>query len=145
MKPLARVRHRGRVAAAQIVYQLELSGGFDALDEALERTFEHLSPETPPEVRAFAEELCRGVASSLEEIDELIGRASRNWRVDRMSRVDLGILRVASYELLSGTGIAPAVVINEAVEIAKEFGTGDSASFINGVLSRVAEEAEELP
>jgi N utilization substance protein B len=91
-------------------------------------------------VHPYAAELITGVERSLFEIDKELGRYSEEWTVSRMAAVDRTILRVASFELRSG--LAPAVTINEAVRTAKELSTEDSGRFVNGVLGRIAREAE---
>ncbi|MBW2452725.1 MAG: transcription antitermination factor NusB, partial [Deltaproteobacteria bacterium] len=92
------------------------------------------------EVRAFAEQLICGVAEHLEEIDQSIDKFSTNWALDRMSRVDLALLRLSTYELLFNTEVPHNVVINEAIEIGKRFGTEETASFINGVLDQISKQ-----
>ncbi len=82
-----------------------------------------------------------GVREHLTEIDALLGRASRNWRVERMARVDRNLLRLALWELKwSERRCAAKVAINEAIEIAKRFGTAESPPFVNGILDRCLEE-----
>jgi len=92
------------------------------------------------EVKKFAEELVRGTVNKLNNIDSVIGKAAENWVVQRMSAVDRNILRFAAYEILYMKDIPYAVTINEAIEIAKKFSSGESAPFINGVLDRIAKE-----
>ena len=98
--------------------------------------------ETPgdAEGRAFADALVRGVVNSLDEVDRMISVASANWRVDRMTRVDRNVLRVGAYELAFCRDVPRPVAIDEAVELAKRFGTEESGSFVNGVLDRIAED-----
>lgn len=96
--------------------------------------------EGDPEGRAYADEIVRGVVASLERVDELIRTASTNWRLERMARVDRNLLRMASWELLSRRDVPRAVILDEAVELAKKFGGEDSGAFVNGVLDRIAEE-----
>ncbi len=91
----------------------------------------------PESVRAFSEQLVLGVLQHKEEIDHLIGRASTNWRLDRMSHVDRNILRVGIFEILHMKDIPPKVSIDEAVELGKKFGTKESGAFINGILDHV--------
>lgn len=88
----------------------------------------------PKEIRPFAKELVMGVWKEKEALDKLIGRASKNWRIERMSRVDRNILRIAVYEVVYMGDIPPKVSIDEAVELGKRFGTEDSGAFVNGVL-----------
>jgi N utilization substance protein B len=96
-----------------------------------------------PAMVEFARALVRGVASRREEIDRLIGAASEHWRLDRMPVIDRNLLRLAVYELISTPDVPPGVVLNEAIELAKEFGTEASPAFVNGVLDRVASRDRE--
>jgi N utilization substance protein B len=90
------------------------------------------------EALAFARELAAAAATHADKIDELIAGSSKNWRIDRMSRVDRNILRLGACELLAFRDVPVKVVINEAVELAKRFGTAESSAFVNGVLDRIA-------
>jgi N utilization substance protein B len=90
------------------------------------------------EVREFAEELVAGVVANRDAIDNIIVDKSKNWAISRMARVDLNILRLAVFELLFLSEIPRNVTINEAIEVAKKFGTEESASFINGMLDEIA-------
>lgn len=91
-----------------------------------------------PGLAEFARALVRGVAARRQEIDALIAEVSEHWRLDRMPVVDRNLLRMASYELIATPDVPPGVVLNEAIELAKEFGTEASPAFVNGVLDRVA-------
>ncbi len=127
-------RHSGREAALQMLFQIEASEV--SADKAIElfwRTF-----EADPEGRAYADALVRGVEAELELIDKNIARASQNWRIERMSRVDRNLLRLATWELMTKTDVPRAVVIDEAIELAKVYGTDESSGFVNGVLDRIA-------
>ena len=93
---------------------------------------------TDEEARAYARDIVAGVRGSLDELDAIIRKASEHWRLERMSRVDRNVLRVGTWELQNG--VPRAVTIDEAVELAKRFGTADSGAFVNGILDRVAEE-----
>ena len=92
-------------------------------------------------VQDFAEELVQGVKGHQEEIDAMLGRYSTNWKVSRMALVDRNILRMACFELLHLPDVPPKVTLNEAVEIAKRYGSTDSSAFINGILDRIASES----
>lgn len=128
-------RHSGREAALQMLFQLEVSAASaDLTINLFWRSFE----EADPEGRAYADAIVRGVADHLPEIDKKIGAASQNWRLERMSRVDRNLLRLGTWELLYKPDVPRAVVLDEAVELAKSFGTEESSSFVNGVLDRVA-------
>jgi N utilization substance protein B len=100
--------------------------------------------ESDPEGRAYADAIVRGVATTLEQVDELIRTASTNWRIERMARVDRNLLRLAAWELKNSLDVPRAVILDEAVELAKRFGGEDSSSFVNGVLDRIAEECGRL-
>jgi N utilization substance protein B len=94
----------------------------------------------------FAINLFLGIAKRIDAVDGVITSSSDNWRIDRMSRVDRNILRMGVHEILGSeeTGTPPRVAINEAVELAKRFGTAESASFVNGILDRVARDKLKL-
>lgn len=92
--------------------------------------------------RGFAWELVHGVWKNLAELDEVIARHSRHWRVERIARIELTILRLGLYEMLHRPDIPPKVAINEAVELAKQYGDGNSRGFVNGILDAAAREAD---
>jgi len=129
-------RRSGREAALQMLFQLEGSGV--SADQAVAlywRTFEDADPEGKP----YADTIVRGVADNLDAIDKKVAAASQNWRLERMSRVDRNLLRLGTWELMFRTDVPRAVILDEAVELAKSFGTDESSSFVNGVLDRIAE------
>jgi len=95
------------------------------------------------DVAAFTEALSRGAVVHQDEIDHAITTASNNWSVERMAKVDLAILRLAVYELLFTHETPSRVVINEAIEIGKRFGTGESSGFLNGILDRIAHQVRK--
>jgi N utilization substance protein B len=111
-------------------------GDGDADDEA-EAPDDEAAPGEASESRRFTEDLVRGVRGRLGALDELLTRCSRNWRLERMSWVDRNLLRLASHELSTHTDTPARVAINEAIELAKRYGTTESPAFINGVLDRV--------
>jgi transcription antitermination protein NusB len=127
-------RHSGREAALQMLFQLEASGTSpEQTIELFWRTF-----DSDPEGRRYADGIVRGVAENMPTIDEKISAASQNWRLERMSRVDRNLLRLGTWELMYSPEVPRAVILDEAVEIAKAFGTEESSSFVNGVLDRIA-------
>lgn len=128
-------RTTARESALQMLFAL------DATDADVEDVIRDYWRETPgdAEGRAFADALVRGVTEALTSIDGLIVAASANWRVERMTRVDRNVLRVGAYELARCLEIPRPVAIDEAVELAKRFGTEESSSFVNGVLDRIAD------
>ena len=135
-------RHSGRMAALQLLYQREVGGAGGAeLDEAVRDYWvEHPGPEGR---RVFATTLLQGAIEALDRIDPLIESAADNWRLSRMAAVDRTILRLAVYELLAAV-TPPAVVIDEALELAKKFSGEQSARFVNGVLDSVRRTLEDL-
>ena len=93
----------------------------------------------------YAEELVRGIESRAGEIDGLISSHAKGWAIDRMPVVDRALLRIAVYELVACPDVPVAVVISEAVELAKRYSTEDSSRFVNGVLAAVAAAARSTP
>jgi len=135
-------RRNAREYALQFLYQidfLEVGASEHALREAI-GTFWAGVTEKDGDVRAFTEDLIFGTIGNLTPIDREIQRAADKWDLGRMASVDRTILRVGAYELLYRPDIPGAVSINEAIEIAKKYSTADSASFINGLLDRIARE-----
>jgi N utilization substance protein B len=129
-------RRSGREAALQMLFQLEASGVSSEQAVALFwRTFE----DADPEGKAYADTIVHGVANNLDAIDKKVTAASQNWRLERMSRVDRNLLRLGTWELMFRTDVPRAVILDEAVELAKSFGTDESSGFVNGVLDRIAE------
>ena len=113
-------------------------------DEMVKRFCDCFNP--PDKVRPFFLELVRGVISALSQLDSIIERFSKNWRISRMSPVDRNIMRIAAYEIIFCNDIPSKVSINEAVDIGKKFGTEESGAFINGIIDsiRIAYEQEDL-
>ncbi len=127
-------RRTARERALQVLYEAEFN------DRGLEDILRAQWAETPAdeEVRGYAEALARGVTARRDELDGLLTAASANWRVARMTAVDRCVLRLAAFELTEPSQrTAPAVIINEAIEIAKRFSGEEAAVYINGVLDHV--------
>ena len=131
------IRRSGRAYALQLLYARDGDPGTD-VSRAAELWASELELEVDATAQAFAKELVAAAVERAGEIDDLIGSASKNWRIDRMSRVDRNILRLGACELLAFRDVPVKVVINEAVELAKRFGTAESSAFVNGVLDRIA-------
>lgn len=93
-----------------------------------------------PKVRDFAKKLIAGIFEHLEEIDQTIEQASKNYTLKQLTAVDRCLLRLATYEIFYRDDIPPAVTINEAIEIAKRFGSTESSGFVNGVIDRIEKE-----
>jgi len=137
-------RRRAREHALQILFSLDLNDG-TTLPQVLAHFWRDFAaedgdPSRDPQVVSFAEALVRGTIENQGEIDAVIQRASRNWRLERMARVDRNVLRLATYELRFQPEVPAKVVINEAIEVAKRFGAAESAAFVNGLLDRISQE-----
>jgi transcription antitermination protein NusB len=134
-------RRRGRAYALQVLFARDNDSTDDPVAQVVSYSTDFaadMGSEIDSDVRDFAQKLVTTTASQLTHIDQLITQSSKNWRLDRMARVDRNILRLATCELQSMAETPVRVVINEAVELAKQFGTGESAAFVNGVLDRIA-------
>lgn len=143
-------RRQGRELAIKILFGLfEESSSVDEIlasfwenfrfrNDVLGEPLDEVQLPVKPDVRAFTEELVRGVANHREQIDQVIDEFSTNWSLDRMSRVDLAILRMASFELLFQPQTPTSVIINEAVEVGKRYGTRETPAFVNGLLDKVS-------
>jgi len=130
------LRHLGRELALQALYQIDLSG-----DPAREHPAAALSAHfaVDQRARAFAIELVEGVCRERAALDQHLAEVLENWSIERLSRVDHNVLRIALYELLQEPAIPARVTMDEAIELAKRFGDRDSGRFVNGVLDRLAE------
>jgi N utilization substance protein B len=134
-------RHRARRQALQLLFQWDFRRM--PLDEIVRDYYGSLlvNEETParPRPDEFAERLFRGVVAEVEGVDEQISRHAEHWRIGRMPAVDRNVLRLAVYEMLK-TDTPPAVVIDEALELARQFSGEESVHFVNGVLDAVRRE-----
>lgn len=135
-------RRQGREIALQVLYSRDYASG--ETTSILELIFDEADPGVAAS-RGFAEDLIRGVLEHREAIDARIAEKSKNWALTRMAKVDLNILRLAAYELLYREDIPKNVTMNEAIEIAKRFGTSDSPAFINGILDEIAASLPDKP
>jgi transcription antitermination factor NusB len=129
-------RRRARELAIQVLFHLEYNpddpgGSFDTICKSF---------LPPKQIRSFSKALVLGVWENKRDLDRLIGQASKNWRIERMSRVDRNILRIAVFEVVYMGDIPPKVSIDEAVELGKKYGTEESGAFINGVLDHIYNE-----
>lgn len=129
-------RREARIRALEILYQQEITG--QPLEEIIE-TYK----EQGQVLNEFTEKIIFGVENNIREIDKQIAYASDRWTLDRMPAIDKNILRISTYEILKEKEIPISVSINEAIEIAKDYGTPDSAKFINGVLGAISAEIEK--
>ena len=126
-------RSKARALAVQVLFHMEYHTGQPV--EVFELISENFG--SSESVKDFSRFLVCSVCSNMERLDNLIRRSSKNWRIERMSRVDRIILRLGVCEILFCPDVPPKVSIDEAVELGKKFGTEDSASFINGIMDNV--------
>ncbi len=133
-------RRRGREVALQMLFQFD---GSDLSPDRVIKLYRQCFGEGPlPD--DFSITLFQAVAGEVDSVDGIIEQSSQNWRLDRMSIVDRNILRIGVSEILNSEDIPTRVAINEAVELAKRYGTKDSPSFVNGILDRVARDKQRL-
>jgi N utilization substance protein B len=126
-------RSKARKRALDVLFEAEVRG-----EPVLELLAERIAAADPP-VSDYAAELVRGVHAHLGQIDELLAAYAKGWTVDRMPAVDRNILRIGVYELLWADDVPDPVAVSEAVVLAGELSTDDSASFVNGLLGRLLE------
>ena len=126
-------RRRARELALQALFYMDINQRFSK--EKFELFCANFDP--PQNTYAFFEILVCGVIDKLAELDRMIESYSMNWKLGRMACVDRNILRIAAFEMLYCDDIPPKVTINEAIEIAKRFGTEDSGAFINGIVDSI--------
>ncbi len=133
-------RHRSRHRAVQILYQVDLRQlpAEEALSAFYETLYSEENEKRPPR-DGFMESLVHGTLEKSPDIDERIRVHSDNWRLERMPAVDRNILRMAVFELMSGS-TPPAVIIDEALDLSRRFSGDESVSFVNGVLDAVRKE-----
>jgi N utilization substance protein B len=148
------IRRQGREFALKVLYSLydhdteidiileDFWKNFRFNNDVLGEPEENEDARVHIHVKTFAEDLVRGVVDKLEEIDRSIEKCSKNWALDRMSRVDLSLLRMATYELQYQPDVPANVVMNEAIEIGKRYGTKDTPAFINGILDTISDNAK---
>ena len=133
-------RRKSREIVLQVLYEMEIKNTEPKLALQMYWNGPAQAIEIPDEIRCFAIDLIEGIYRNKREIDQLVEKHSLHWKLIRMSVVDRNILRLGVYELLYLHDIPTSVILNEAIEIAKKFGTEDSGSFINGILDKVAKE-----
>jgi len=126
-------RRQARELAMQALFCMEMQN--EPSMQMLERFCDHFLPSPKPQ--PFFLQLVKGVLDAAEQIDTLIERFSKNWKLNRMSGVDRNVMRIAVYEILYCEEIPPKVSINEAVDIGKKYGTSESGAFINGILDSI--------
>ncbi len=126
-------RRRSRELAIKVLFHLDFSRDDPAI--AFDLICNNFGASE--DVKPFSKELVFGVCIHIKELDDLVAKASQNWRLERIAKVDRSILRLALYELLYRDDIPPKVSINEAVDLGKKFSSEESGAFINGVLDKI--------
>src|SRR5687767_5609608 len=126
-------RRKARELALQMLFQADMSGN---QPDMIINTFEELQ-KSKPNTREFATKIFRGTVENMEKIDDMIQNQAENWRLSRMAAVDRNIIRMSVYEFLHESDTPKLVVIDEAIEIAKKYGTQKSSQFINGILDGI--------
>ncbi len=134
-------RRDAREWALQIVFSLDLNTRKEL--DGVFRDFFRDNPTDDAAMRGLAESLVQGVVENRGIIDEAIERYAEHWRMARMGVVDRNVLRIAVYEMMFRPDVPPAVVINEAIDIAKYFSNSESGRFVNGILDRARKELEK--
>jgi N utilization substance protein B len=133
---MAIARRQAREFALQVLYQVDLSGVTPR--QALTLFWQTFEPRVDVDAQGFTNELVEGAWRERAHIDKLIANAAEHWRLGRLPKVDLNLLRLGVYELLSYPKINPGVTINEAIEIARLYCSDEAPTFVNGVLDRIA-------
>ncbi len=139
-------RRQAREHALKLLFQIEFTSQGAGESPLPESGLPKILPaywdenDVSEEIRQFTEELCAGALKNLAQIDASLESHSTNWKLSRMASVDRNLLRLATFELLFEKEIPASVTINEALEISKKYGNEESASFINGILDKIAHE-----
>ena len=132
-------RRRAREHALQMLFQIDLTGS--SPDETFREFWRDQAADEA--MRSFAEELVLGVHAQRRELDRLITGSAENWRIERMAVVDRNVLRMAVHEMIQTSRPPAAVIIDEAIEVAKKFGSEESGAFINGILDSIRKRLEQ--
>lgn len=132
-KDIMGLRRKARILAFQTIYSWDMNGS--SIEDLLD--FNWKKEEINNDVANFARLLASGVVENIDEIDRVIKKNIRNWEFERLAKVDLAILRTSVFEILFQEDVPAGVTINEAIEIAKSFGSDESYKFINGVLDNI--------
>jgi N utilization substance protein B len=133
-------RRKAREDTLRILFRLEFE------NKQIEKTLDQYwkSKKASEEIKEYSTWLVNGVISDQAKIDNIIQQVSEHWRISRMALVDRNILRMAVFELLYEENIAPAIVINEAIEIAKKYSGEEAATFVNGILDAVRKDLKDI-
>jgi N utilization substance protein B len=132
---ITRPEHQAREIALQVLYFSEV--GRTPAEDAFESVFAEHAPEASEAVRGFARDLVLGTSADAAALDALIEQHSRHWRLSRLAVIDRLILRMSAWELQHAPHTPPAVVLDEALELARTFSTEEAVKFVNGVLDAI--------
>ena len=134
-------RRKGRILAFQALYAWDVhynqTGDVSITDDLLDFSWAENNKQLDEKMTAFSRLLVTGTVENISAVDSIIGKHLENWDLERLNRVDLAVLRMSVYTLMFQVSMPPSVVIDEAIEISREFGTDDSYRFVNGVLDSV--------
>jgi len=133
-------RRKAREETLRILFRLEFEN--KQIEKTLNQYWE--SKKTSEEIKEYSTWLVNGIISDQAKIDNIIQQVSEHWRISRMALVDRNILRMAVFELLYEENIAPAIVINEAIEIAKKYSGDEAATFVNGILDAIRKDLKDI-
>lgn len=133
-------RRKARENTLQILFQLEFN--YPQPEKVLNLFWENR--RASKEIKDYSSWLVKGIISHKKEIDNIIQSVSEHWRISRMAVVDRNVLRIAVFELLFEENIASAIIINEAIEIAKKYSSMEAATFVNGILDAIRKEIDTL-
>ncbi len=136
-------RSKARKQALDLLYEADIRGG-SALEFLQSRDVVEDGPDARP-IRDFTKELIAGIAENSRKIDELITTYAQGWDMDRLPAVDRNILRLAIYEIVWSSELADGIAIDEALTLAKELSTDESAGYIHGVLGKISSIKESIP
>jgi transcription antitermination protein NusB len=137
-------RHQAREAALHVLYAVDSRKNPSEVDveRCLANYWNFLDGPAPG--RPYCDVLVRGVAARRDAVDDIIRTASPNWRIERMARIDRNLLRLGAWEIVYGTDVPTQVCIDEAVEVAREYGAEGAYAFVNGLLDRIARTHNKL-
>jgi N utilization substance protein B len=136
-------RSKARKQALDLLYEADIRGN-SALELLQSRDVIEDGPDARP-IREFTKELISGISTNLRKIDELITTYAQGWDMDRLPAVDRNILRLAIYEIVWSADLADGIAIDEALTLAKELSTDESAGYIHGVLGKISSIKESIP
>jgi N utilization substance protein B len=133
-------RRKAREEALRILFRLEFENS--QAEKTLNQYWEN--KKASEEIKEYSNWLVNGIISNQSKIDNIIQQVSEHWRISRMALVDRNILRMAVFELLYEENVAPAIVINEAIEIAKKYSGDEAGTFVNGVLDAIRKSLKDI-